>query len=90
MSVYLLFLFAPEKSNLNYTSQILRPNQYGVVTGWGRKCDNMQDPSCNPHNEMKQMQMEVQEDDECIKNLTDKKKSDVNATIMFCAGSQSK
>lgn len=68
-----------ETKNYNYT-KFFKTHNYGVVTGWGQTEDG------NFAKTLKQMQMPIRANEECIKQLTEKEKEDINLNLMFCAG----
>ena len=57
--------------------------KYGVVTGWGGETN-----TGKPSETLKQMQMEVKSDKECVAHLNqdEMKDGDLSSGLMFCAG----
>ena len=70
-----------EETGAEYTD-LLKAGTYGVATGWGKRCKG-DDANCQPLPKLKQMQMQVQDDDKCTVK-------DFDSDLMFCAGDKSK
>lgn len=64
---------------------LFKNGTYGVVTGWGYRCQN-RDPRCEPFEVMKQIQMQIQ-DENAFKANVDIPTVPENFP-MFCAGGQ--